>query len=463
MMDATKSPLLTDLYQLTMMQSYLEHGMDDTAVFELFVRRLPEGRNFLMFAGLEQALQFLGHLHFSAGDLEWLDGSGRFSRDFVAYLEHLRFEGEVHAMREGEIFFSDEPVLRVTAPLPVAQLVESRLINILHFQTVVASKAARMRLAAPDALLVDFGFRRAHEATAGLLAARAAYIAGLDGTSTVLAEAELGVPAFGTMAHSYILAHDDEQAAFVHFARTHPDNVTLLIDTYDTEAGAARVGEIAPRLAREGVRIRAVRLDSGDLVAHSRKVRAILDRAGLRDTKIFVSGNLDEYAIQAMIAVNAPINGFGIGTRMVTASDAPYLDCAYKLQEYAGRARRKTSEGKATWPGRKQVFRHLRDGRMRQDTVVLEGEHVRGAEPLLHPVMRAGQLVVSCPSLVEIRSYAQSQLGRLPVRLRRLDGVPAYPVRISRRLQALAARLDAGLQGHGTRLAGNLVSKGDIS
>ncbi len=443
MMNVTESPLLTDLYQLTMMQSYLEHGMTDTAVFEFFVRRLPEGRNFLMFAGLEQALQFLGHLHFSAAELEWLDGSGRFSRDFVTWLEQLRFEGDVHAMCEGEIFFPDEPVLRVTAPLPVAQLVESRLINILHFQTLVASKAVRMRLAAPDALLVDFGFRRAHEATAGLLAARAAYIAGLDGTSTVLAEAELGVPAFGTMAHSYILVHDDEQAAFVHFARTHPDNVTLLIDTYDTETGAARVGEIAPRLAREGIRIRAVRLDSGDLVAHARKVRTILDRAGLRDTKIFVSGNLDEYAVRAIVAARAPIDGFGIGTRMVTASDAPYLDCAYKLQEYAGRPRRKTSEGKATWPGCKQVFRYSCDGCMRQDTVVLEGERVRGAEPLLHRVMRAGRMTAPCPSLAEIRSYAQSRLARLPARLRRLDYAAPYPVRISRRLRALAAQLDA--------------------
>jgi len=461
MKQAMKSPLLTDLYQLTMMQSYLEHGMEDTAVFELFVRRLPEGRNFLMFAGLEQALEFLEQLHFSPRELEWVEGSGRFSKDFVAWLAHMRFEGDVYAMPEGEIFFPDEPVLRVVAPLPVAQLVESRLINILHFQTVIASKAVRMRLAAPDALLVDFGFRRAHEAAAGLLAARAAYIAGLDGTSTVLAAAELGIPVFGTMAHSYILAHDGEQAAFQHFARTHPDHVTLLIDTYDTETGAARVVEIAPDLARDGIHIRAVRLDSGDLVAHARRVRVILDHGGLRDTQIFVSGNLDEYAIRDMVGAGAPINGFGIGTRMVTASDAPYLDCAYKLQEYAGRPRRKTSEGKATWPGRKQVFRYLREGHMYQDVVALESEAVCGADPLLQQVMQTGRTIAS-PSLAEVRAYAQRRLACLPARLRRLDSVSAYPVRISRRLRALASRLEAQ-QAHGTGLATKSGSKGDIS
>jgi len=450
MTDVTGSPLLTDLYQLTMMQSYLEHGMEDAAVFELFVRRLPEGRNFLMFAGLEQALEFLEQLQFSARELEWVEKSGRFSRDFVAWLAHLRFEGDVYAMPEGEIFFPDEPVLRVVAPLPVAQFVESRLINILHFQTVIASKAARMRLAAPDALLVDFGFRRAHEAAAGLLAARAAYIGGLDGTSTVLAAAEQGVPVFGTMAHSYILAHDDEQTAFQHFARTHPEHVTLLIDTYDTEAGAARVVEIAPALGRDGIRIRAVRLDSGDLNDHARRVRAILDHGGLSDTRIFVSGNLDEYAIRDLLAAGAPIDGFGIGTRMVTASDAPYLDCAYKLQEYAGRPKRKTSEGKATWPGRKQVFRYLREGRMHRDTVTLEGETVHGAEPLLRQVMQAGQVVLPSPTLTEVRACAQTRLARLPARLRELDRVPAYPVHISRRLRALAARLDQGSAGAGT-------------
>ncbi len=442
MMDSGKSPLLTDLYQLTMMQSYLEQGMEDTAVFEFFVRRLPCNRNFLMCAGLEQALQFLERLHFSRQELDWISASGRFSRDFVDYLERLRFDGDVHAMPEGTIFFPDEPVLRVTASLPLAQLVESRLINILHFQTVIASKAARVRLAAPDKLLVDFGLRRAHEAEAGLMAARATYIAGLDGSSTALAAARLGVPVFGTMAHSYILAHDSEGEAFLHFARTHPDNVTLLIDTYDTEKGAAKVVRIAPRLAQEGIHIRAVRLDSGDLARHARQVREILDAGGLRETNIFVSGNLDEYELHRLLSAGAPIDGFGVGTRMVTASDAPYLDCAYKLQEYAGQARRKTSEGKATWPGRKQAYRRLRRDCMWQDVVALEGEAVEG-QPLLRLCMRAGRPVAPFPSLAGIREYAGQQLDQLPASLQQLEAAPAYPVRISRHLQELAASLDA--------------------
>jgi len=231
MMRAEASPLLTDLYQLTMMQSYLEHGLTDTAVFEFFVRKLPEKRNFLMACGLEQALQYLKQLRFSENELEWLSGSGRFSPDFVDYLAALRFDGDVHAMREGAILFPDEPLLRLTASLPLAQLVESRIINILHFQTLIASKAARIRLAAPEKLLVDFGLRRSHGAEAGLLAARAAYIAGLSGSSNVLAMPAFNIPVFGTMAHSYILAHDSEEEAFLHYARSHPDNVVLLIDT----------------------------------------------------------------------------------------------------------------------------------------------------------------------------------------------------------------------------------------
>jgi len=442
MMDSGKSPLLTDLYQLTMMQSYLEQGMEDTAVFEFFVRRLPCNRNFLMFAGLEQALQFLDRLHFSQQELDWILASGRFSRDFVDYLERLRFNGDVHAMPEGTIFFPDEPVLRVTASLPLAQLVESRLINILHFQTVIASKAVRVRLAAPDKLLVDFGLRRAHEAEAGLMAARATYIAGLDGSSTALAAARLGVPVFGTMAHSYILAHNNEGEAFLHFARTHPDNVTLLIDTYDTEKGAAKVVRIAPILAQEDIYIQAVRLDSGDLVQHARQVRKILDAGGLRETNIFVSGNLDEDELHKLLSAGAPIDGFGVGTRMVTASDAPFLDCAYKLQEYAGQARRKTSEGKATWPGRKQAYRRLQRNCMRQDIVALEGEAVEG-QPLLRPCMQAGRPVAQLPSLAGIREYAARQLEQLPASLQQLNAAPAYPVRISRHLQELAASLDA--------------------
>ncbi|MEN6586645.1 MAG: nicotinate phosphoribosyltransferase, partial [Sulfuricella sp.] len=263
------SGLLTDLYQFTMLQGYLEQEMEEVAVYEFFVRKLPAGRNFLLAAGLEQALQFLETVSFSAEEVAWLEQSGRFTPKLLDYVANFRFSGDVDAMAEGTVFFTDEPILRVVAPIPVAQLVETRLINLLHFQTLVASKAARVVLAAPGKLLVDFGLRRAHGAEAGLLAARACYLAGFGGSSNVLAEREFGIPAYGTMAHSFVQAHTDEAQAFENFARAQPDNVVLLIDTYDTEAAAHKVVALAPGLARDGIRIKAVRLDSGDLGEHA--------------------------------------------------------------------------------------------------------------------------------------------------------------------------------------------------
>ncbi|RMD61858.1 MAG: nicotinate phosphoribosyltransferase, partial [Alphaproteobacteria bacterium] len=260
-MPAHPSLLLTDLYQLTMMQAYVERGMSAPATFELFVRRLPARRGFLIAAGLESALDFLETLRFDTDEIEWLSGIGQFTDDFLSYLSRMRFTGDVHAMAEGTVFFADEPILRVTAPLPVAQLVETRLLNLLHYQTVIASKAARMVLAAPGRTLVDFGLRRAHGAEAGLLAARAAYIAGFAGTATVLAHRMFGIPMYGTMAHSFIQAHDDETEAFLAFARARPGDAVLLIDTYDTEAAARKVVALAPRLRAEGLTLRGVRID----------------------------------------------------------------------------------------------------------------------------------------------------------------------------------------------------------
>jgi nicotinate phosphoribosyltransferase len=335
-MDPTRSALLTDLYQLNMIQAYLDQGETKTAVFEFFVRTLPARRGFLVAAGLESALDFLEDLRFSAKELEWLAGSGRFGNGLLDYLSALRFSGDVHAMPEGTVFFANEPIVRVTAPLPEAQLVETRLINILHFQSLVAAKAARMVLAAPGKLLVDFGLRRAHGADAGLMAARASFIAGFAGTATVLAEKAFGIPIYGTMAHSFVQAFDEEEAAFESFARARPDNLVLLIDTYDTEAAARKVVALAPRLAAAGITVRGVRLDSGDLVVLSRGVRHILDDGGLTGVIIFASGGIDEDALSAFAREHAPIDGFGIGTSLVTSSDAPALDCAYKLQEYAG-------------------------------------------------------------------------------------------------------------------------------
>lgn len=441
--DTESTLLLTDLYQLTMLHGYFEYGMEETAVFEFFVRDLPPERNFLVAAGLKQALTFLENAAFTGRELGWLRETGRFSDDFVEYLGGLRFTGDVYAMPEGTVFFPNEPILRVSAPIPQAQLMETRLINLLHFQTLIASKAARCVLAAPGKLLVDFGLRRAHGAEAGLLAARASYLAGFTGTSTVLAGERFAIPIFGTMAHSFVEAHDDEVAAFDHFAHAQPENTVLLIDTYDTEACAHKVVELAAALKKEGIHIKAVRLDSGDLAEHAHRVRRILDEGGCPEIGIFSSGNLDEYALHDLVAAGSPIGGFGVGTRMDTSNDAPYLDCAYKLTEYAGRGRRKQSESKVTWPGAKQVFRRYGEhGRMEGDTITLQDDELPG-EPLLACVMRGGERVETADGLAQARERTARQLERLPEPLRGLDRAAPYPVDISPRLKALAREVDA--------------------
>lgn len=434
--------LLTDLYQLTMLQAYHDRGMEDSAVFEFFVRKMPEQRGFLVAAGLEQVLQFLESACFTEDELEWLASIGRFRAPFIEALARWRFTGDVHAMPEGTIFFADEPILRVAAPLPQAQLVETRIINLLQFQVLVASKAARCTLAAPGRLLVDFGLRRAHGAEAALLSARASYIAGFGGTSNVLAGRLWDIPLFGTMAHSYIQVHEREIDAFEDFAHSHPQANTMLIDTYDVEAAAAKLIPLAAKLAGEGIGIQAVRLDSGDLAQHARRVRRILDEGGLADTKIFASGNLDEYRLHELAAGGAPIDGFGVGTRMNTSADMPYLDCVYKLQEYRGRARRKRSEGKQTWPGRKQVFRTCdASGRFACDTLTLADDTQPGA-PLLEPVMSGGKRSRAAPALSAIREHAASQLACLPEPLRSLHPAAPFSVTVAEPLRALAREFD---------------------
>jgi nicotinate phosphoribosyltransferase len=434
--------LLTDLYQLTMLHAYVRRGMDRTAAFEFFVRDLPPGWSFLVAAGLEQLLEYLETLRFDAEELAWVASEGRFERAFVEYLERLRFTGDLDAVPEGTLVFPDEPIARVTAPLPEAQLVESRLINLLQFQTMIASKAARMMLAAPGKLLVDFGLRRAHGAEAGVMAARASYLAGFAGTATVLAGKLYGLPLYGTMAHSFIEAWDDEAAAFEAFARARPDNLVLLIDTYDTLAAAHKVVALAPRLRTAGIAIRAVRLDSGDLVQLSKGVRQILDVGGLTEVNIFASGGLDEYEIARLLAAGAPIGGFGVGTSLTTSSDRPALDCAYKLQEYAGIARRKYSSGKMTWPGRKQVWRRFSaDGRMTRDIISLAEDRQEG-EPLLMPAMRDGRRIGAAQTLAQGRERVARELKRLPETLRGLDQAEPYPVVVADALKGLAAEVD---------------------
>ena len=444
-MDLAASPLLTDLYQLNMMQAYLDRGETKTAVFEFFVRKLPPSRGFLLAAGLEQLLDFLESVQFLPEEIDWLTRSGQFEKRLLDYLATFRFTGDVHAMPEGTLFFPNEPIVRVTAPLPEAQLVETRIINLLHFQCLIAAKAARMVLAAPNKLLVDFGLRRAHGAEAGLMAARASYIAGFAGTATMLAGKLFGIPLFGTMAHSFIEAHDNESAAFENFARSRPEGVVFLIDTYDTEAGARKVVDLAPCLERAGIKVSGVRLDSGDLIALSKNVRQILDEGGLRHVTIFASGGLHEDDLIAAARSNAPIDGFGIGTSLTTSFDQPAFDCAYKLQEYAGLARRKRSPGKATWPGRKQVWRtYSPDGRIAGDVVSVEGDAQRG-EPLLQLVMKGGQRLHPTETLAGIRARVARSLARLPEPLRRLEADVPYPVEVAGALVSLAAEVDSRL------------------
>jgi nicotinate phosphoribosyltransferase len=435
-------PLLTDRYQLTMLQAYWQHGMHGTAVFEFFVRKLPPERNFLVAAGLETVLAFLEEFAFSEEEVEWLAQAEHFRPDFLQWLRGVRFTGDVNAMPEGTVFFPNEPILQIIAPLPEAQLVETRLINLLNFQTAVASKAARSILVAPGKLLVEFGLRRAHGADAALMAARACYLVGFQGTSNVLAGRLFGIPLYGTMAHSFIQAHDDEAEAFENFADANSGDIVLLIDTYDTEAAAEKVTHLAAAWKERGIKIKGVRIDSGDLGNEAQKVRAVLDQAQLREITIFASGNLDEYVLRDLAETQAPIDGFGIGTKLDTSSDAPYLNCAYKLQEYAGRPRRKHSEGKATWPGRKQVHRLVDDfGRMTND--LLDFHDRASVAGLLVPVMRNGKRLVQALPLADVRQYAIDQLAHLPDRLRTLDRCDPYAVTISPSLQECARGLDA--------------------
>jgi nicotinate phosphoribosyltransferase len=443
-MNPLTSPLLTDLYQLTMLQAYFARGMEETAVFELFVRKLPPQRNFLLAAGLAQVLDYLEALRFGEEELAWVDQSRLFRSDFVDRLRELRFTGDVYAMPEGTVFFPDEPILRIVAPLPEAQLVETRVLNLLHLETMIASKAARCVLAAPGKQLVDFGLRRAHGAEAGLLAARASYLAGFAGTATVLAGSMFGIPLFGTMAHSFVQAYDDESNAFFDFASLFPQTAVFLIDTYDTEEAARKVAALAPKLQRAGIAIKGVRIDSGDLIAHARNVRHILDDGQLHGATIFASGNLDEYRVRELVAANAPIDGFGIGTSLVTSADAPCLEAVYKLQEYAGSARRKRSTGKETLPGRKQVYRHYgADRTMVRDVLTIESDN-EGGRALLEPVMRAGKRLYPSPALDIVRARAGDQCTALPRPLRALESAEQpYPVDVAPALRELAAQLDA--------------------
>ena len=437
--------LLTDLYQLTMLRGYREEGMDGQAVFSLFVRRLPESRNFLLACGLDDALRYLEELRFSESALEYLSGRDEFDAAFVDWLRDFRFTGDVRAVREGTPLFANEPILEVSAPLPEAQLVETFLMNQIHLQTTLASKASRVVSAARGRAVVDFGLRRIHGADAGLKAARAFHIAGVAATSNVLAGKAYGVPVSGTMAHSYIQAHDSEMEAFRAFTRLYPDTV-LLVDTYDTLEGVRRVVELARELGEE-FRVRAVRLDSGDLAELAFAARKILDGAGLEEVEIFASGGLDEHRIAEIVQRGAPVDGFGVGTGMGVSSDAPGLDIAYKLTEYKGRGRLKLSPEKPILPGPKQLFRREESGGFVGD-VIAGSEESHPGRPLLEPVMGGGKRLPAAErSLDEAREHAAAELRSLPERVRALSRAdPPYPVEVSEALNARREEVAANVE-----------------
>ncbi len=432
------SALLTDLYELTMAAAYFENGFLTPASFELFVRSLPPERSYLVAAGLEQALDYLASIRFQPEDIEFLRRQPVFrhiSDGFFDYLRAFRFTGEVWAIPEGTPVFQEEPLLRVTAPMLEAQIVETFLLSIITFQTSIASKAARTVEVAQGRDVVEFGTRRAHGPEAGTLAARAAYIGGCVGTSNVEAGRRFGIPIFGTMAHSFIMAYDDEEESFRLFQRLFPEDATLLVDTYDTLAAIDKIID-------SGLQPKAVRLDSGNLVELSREVRRRLDQGGLDRTRIFVTSDLDEYVITEMLGRGAQVDAFGVGTSLVTSKDAPALGGVYKLVDvYSADGpspRAKLSGGKISYPGCKQVFRRAgEDGKYKEDLVARCTEASQGAVPLLACVMRDGQRIEPAPTLDRVREHARKEVGKLPDSCRRLHNPAAYPVRFSHELQVL--------------------------
>jgi nicotinate phosphoribosyltransferase len=425
--------LVTDLYELTMAASYLRRGMTQPATFSLFARKLPPSRGFLVAAGLGDVLRLLQEVTFDETDLDWLASEG-FDAQTVDAFRDLRFTGDVWAIPEGHVVFPDEPVLEVTAPLPEAQLVETLVLNQVTYQTAIATKAARCRLAAVGrASLVDFSLRRTHGLEAGMAAARAGAIAGFVGTSNVAAAGQLGIPAVGTMAHAYIEAFPSERAAFIAFAEDFPDRTTFLVDTYDTLTGVGIAVEVAEAMHLGG-RV-GVRLDSGDLLTLSKETRRMLDAAGRQDVTIVASGGLDEYAVARLLDAGAPIDVFAVGTKVGVSADAPSLDTAYKLVEYARRPVMKLSPGKQTRPGAKQVYR---DDLAAGDVLATRSEPapLRGA-PLLVPVMRGGELVHPAEPVAVARDRLSADLAALPAAARQLDASAPEPVRVSDRLEAL--------------------------
>ena len=434
------SPLFTDLYELTMAASYFEHGIFDPAVFSTFIRAPHDGsrRNYYVAAGLEGVLEALEHLHFDSEEIAYLKSTGLFTGAFLDYLKRFRFTGSVAAMPEGAIFFHDEPVLEVTAPMPEAQLAETFILNVLGFQILIATKAARCIHAARGRSLIDFSLRRTQGWDAGNLVARCTRLVGFAATSNVYAAMRYGIPPSGTMAHSYIEAFESEQAAFSAYAKTFPHQSVFLIDTYDTLKGARNAAAVARSMKLKGASLIGVRLDSGDMAALSKEVRKILDREGLQDVKIFASSGFDEFKIARALKEGARIDAFGVGTKMGVSADAPYLDIVYKIVRFADRDVRKLSPGKITLAGKKQVFRQSNgSGHYLEDIIGTREESIGGAETLLETVMEGGRILRPHPELSDIQRHFTRNFRRLDDAYKSLDKEVRFPVGISARLKAL--------------------------
>jgi nicotinate phosphoribosyltransferase len=437
--------LFTDFYELTMCASYFDNKNFEPATFDLFIRRLPENRSYFLFAGLEETLQYLETIKFTEEQLAYLKKQG-FKWDFLDYLRGFSFTGEVWAIPEGTVAFPNEPLIRVTAPIIEAQLVETFLLNTVNLQTMIATKASRVVHAAKGKSVIEFGLRREHGIDAGMKVARSSYIAGCQGTSNVLAGQTYGIPVFGTMAHSFIMSYQKEIDAFRAFSKTFPNKSTLLIDTYNDISGAEKAAVIAKELEAKGFRLGGVRLDSGDLAEDSKKVRKILDDQGLTYVKIFASGDLDEFKIHELLTNGSKIDSFGVGTKMGTSADKPYLDVIYKLCETLTADGEslpimKLSKDKITLPGRKQVYRlKNKIGIYEKDIIALAEEKVQG-EPLLIKVMENGKTIYNLPSLDEIRASTLKNLVKLPDGYKVLTDAPTYPIEISKKLQNLIKTL----------------------
>jgi nicotinate phosphoribosyltransferase len=447
--DHESMSFLTDFYELTMCAGYFENRRQETANFDLFIRRLPPKRSYFVFAGLEQTLLFLEGMRFNEEQMDYLRKLG-FKEDFIRYLGNFRFTGEVWAVPEGTIVFPGEPLIRVTAPIIEAQLIETFVLNTVNLQTMIATKASRVVTAARGRPVTEFGLRRTQGTDAGMKAARCSYLAGCSGTSNVLAGMKHGIPVFGTMAHSYVMFFESEIDAFRAFTKAFPDGTTLLVDTYDDLRGAENAACVAAELQEQGHRLSGVRLDSGDLASVSKKVRSILDKRGLRHVKIFASGDLDEYRVEELIRLGAKIDSFGVGTRMSTSSDRPFVDVVYKLsgkvEDESFIPVMKLSRGKITLPGKKQIFRQKDDeGKYVKDVIGLADERVDG-EPLLLRVMERGRIALTLPSLEKIRRYASTSLSCLPERYKKLRNAPSYPVELSPNLRKIKKTLSSQLR-----------------